>query len=489
MSYSKYAKIANITYCISTIILFIVIIVISTKIGGSDFNYMYNLGVNWSRGPLVSVDTSGSKCSTSQPPIITNLWPGTSAGCYCKINTSLTLGPLRRGKCDKHRDSLLFCTTVRSIKALAWQKWRGKYLCGKRLPSSYVDLVISKRPESCPMNTKSCGIVDSLKNVLCLPTKDKCPINSIQIETSKNPTIPKDSIVIDTTGAKIIFSNADLKGNIINELYIGEDQPCANPQYSNYNYKPYLLDRFYDKNKCPANMGKFTFDERYKKLDKSDSLTLLEDNGLSNVLRTLPLYKLEDYKHDMTLYQRGYIGLDPKCLSDLKYSGSSKKLLNDLFQIQKYVGGAMILAAWLLVMGIILFIFMIVYFIMLCLMDSNEELANVHKFSCYMMILPMIMEFIILIMSFVISSKLGSYSSDHEILQKSECVDELTYTAASNFYPNLSTGKNLSIFNAFVTFVLLNCKVVQIFICCKEDVDTYNSLPEQNTELAQPQNN
>ena len=101
----------------------------------------------------------------------------------------------------------------------------------------------------------------------------------------------------------------------------------------------------------------------------------------------------------------------------------------------------------------------------------------------------MIMEFIILIMSFVISSKLGSYSSDHEILQKSECVDELTYTAASNFYPNLSTGKNLSIFNAFVTFVLLNCKVVQIFICCKEDVDTYNSLPEQNTELAQPQNN
>jgi hypothetical protein len=490
MSIPLYSKIANITYSIATLIFFIVIIIASSKLGGSDYHYMYNLGLNWNRGPLVSVDPSGDQCSATQPPIITNFWPGTSDGCYCRINTSLTHGPLRRGKCNKHRDNLLFCYNILKKSPLRWQNWRGKFLCGKRVDSSYLDLTISKRPESCPMNTRSCGIIDSLNNVMCVPSSTACPINSIQIDTSKNPTIPKDSTVIDADEAKIIFSNTNLKGKIVNELYVGDEQPCANPQYANYNYKPYILDKYYDKNKCTSKMGTSFYDERYQKIDKTDSETLFKDNGILNVLKALPLYKSEDYSHDMNLYKRGYIGLDQKCLADIKYSGVGKNILNDLTQIKNKVGTAIILSLWVLVFGIVLFIFMLIYIVMICLMHNNDEVSNIHKFSVYMMIIPMILEFIVLIMSFVICGSLKSYSNDHEVMQKSECVDELTFAAASNFYPNVATGKNLSIFNIFLAFVLLNCKVVQIFICCGEDErEGFSNLPETNTEMAPPQNN
>jgi hypothetical protein len=464
MSISLNAKITNLVYCISTLIFFILIIIAYVKLAGSEYQYMHNLGLNWNRGPIVSIEPSGTQCTATQEPIITNSWPGTSEGCYCSINLSLVYGPLRPGRCYKKRDNLLFCSTVSERPGIRWQNWRGKYICGKRVESSYLDLTISKRPESCPMNMRSCGIIDSLNNVMCVPSNIDCPINSIQIDTSKNPTIPKDSTVIDADEAKIIFSNTNLKGKIVNELYIGEEQPCADPQYANYNYKPYLLDKFYDKNKCNSNVGKFVYDERYQKVDKTNSLNVLKDNGIYNVLNTLPLYNLTDYKHDMTLYQRGFIGLDSDCLADIKNSGANKNILNDLTEIQNKVGWAVSLTLICLILGITMFVFMLFYSFMFYV---NNEVRDKNKYSVCMMIIPMLMEISVMIMSFCINGYLKSYSNDHEVLERPECVDELTHAATSNFYSSISAGKKLTIFNIFLTAVMLICKIVQVLIFYK----------------------
>jgi hypothetical protein len=491
MSKSQYAKIANITYAIATVLFFIIIIIGYVKLVGSDYSYMHNLGLNWNRGPVSSVNPAGNACASPEQPLITNFWPGTNEGCYCTINTSLVYGPLRLGRCKKDRDNYIFCSTVPVRPPIRYQSWKNKFLCGKRVDTSYLDLTISRRPESCPMNMRSCGIVDSLSNVMCVPNQTPCPINSVSIAASNVAVTAKDSTVINAEGVKIVFSNNDPKGKILNELYIGENQPCANPLYANYNYKPYLLDYFYGKTQCTDKIGTFSTDERYIKLDTSNSLNTLRDNNILPIINSLPLYNAQSYNHETTLYSRNFIGLEPSCLQDLKRSGFSQNLLTDLTQIEHNLSWALGLTLTCLIFGIIMFVFMIFYLVMLCIMPENDNSRDVHKFSALMMILPFILELGVFIMSIIVGSFLKSYSNNHDVLTKQECVDPLTFAASSNFYPSVAGAKSFSVICIFISGLLLVVKIAQIFICCKDDeIEGFSTMdaPNSNTELA-PQAN
>jgi hypothetical protein len=330
---------------------------------------------------------------------------------------------------------------------------------------------------------------------MCVPNQTPCPINSVSITTSSTAATTKDSTVINAEGVKIVFSNNNPKGKILNELYIGENQPCANPSYVNYNYKPYLLDYFYGKTKCTEKIGTFDLDERYVKLDTTDSFTLLRENNILPIVNSLPLYKAEDYKHDNTLYSRNFIGLEPRCLEDLKQSGYSKNLLKDLVRINYNLRMALGFTIGCLIFGIIMFMFMIYFFVMLWIMsdDNSDNSEDVHQFTILMMILPAILELGVFIMSIVACSFLKSYSGNHDILSKQECVDPLTFAASSNFYPSVAKAKSLAAFGIFITTILLTVKVFQIFIYCKEDeregfsnMDAPNN--NANTEIAPQQN-
>lgn len=484
MSISR--KILTIIHSVSTTIFFILVIIAYVKLSGSEYHYMHNLGLNWNRGPIVSIQPSEVQCTETQQPLITNYWPGTSEGCYCNINTSLIYGPLRPGRCYKKRDNLLFCSTISEKPAIRWQNWRGKFICGKRQESSYLDLTISKRAESCPTSMKSCGIIDTLNNVLCVKNSEACPMNSIQIDTTKkDPNIPKDSYVINADGANIIFSNTNVKGKIINELYVGEEQPCADPEFANYNFKPYLLDKFYDKNKCSSKLGNFENDDSYIKVDKSNSQSLLKDNGVLNVLTTLPLYNPAEYNHEMSLYQRVYKGLDPDCHADINKNGARDNILTSLTEIESKIGWAVKLTLICLIFGGVIFLAVLFYSIIFFLCDGG----NVKKDFYFYMIIPILFEISVLIMSIITNGYLNSYTGDNEIMQRPECVDELTYAASSNFYPSIASAKSLIVFNIVLTIISLVSKMLQILLFCKGSnrID-FRGIPDSNTEIVAPQN-
>jgi len=449
----------DICYIISSFILFIIMIFAYSKLFNSNYAYMHTLGENWKRGPVISVN-SNNYCNEGEESLITNSWPGTVEGCYCSVNFDLFKGPLRRGRCNRDRDNLLFCSTVAQKPQIRYTSWKGKQICVKRENKNYLDLTISSNEKYCPMNTRSCGVADSLNNVLCVPSTVACPLNYIMFLNS-GQLVPKDMnyTQIDTKDGKLLFSNEATKEDVLNEFFISEGQPCANPKGRNYLQKPYILDPFYDNYACNVNISDFQYDERYKLVDSYKTYDLYRDNSLLPALKSLPEYPdpLQNNR-DVSLYKRNYIGIDSRCLAEIKSNGvSTANLINDLTNIGSHMNSAVMLSLASMIMTIILFILTILFIVLLFVFKSDEAVTRL-----IFMIIPLILIIAIFIVNTILTSNLKAYSSDHEILSREECLDTLSHNAAITFYSNVSSGKGIAIFSSFLAGLTLVLIIVGI---------------------------
>lgn len=187
----------------------------------------------------------------------------------------------------------------------------------------------------------------------------------------------------------------------------------------------------------------------------------------------------------MSLYQRVYKGLDPDCHADISKNGASNNILTSLTDIESKIGWAVKLTLICLIFGGVIFLFMLFYYIIFFLCDGG----NVKKDFYFSMIIPILFEISILIMSIITNGYLNSYTSDNEIMQRPECVDELTYAASSNFYPSIASAKSLIVFNIVLTIISLFSKMLQILLFCKSSnrID-FRGIPDSNTEIVAPQN-
>jgi hypothetical protein len=73
----------------------------------------------------------------------------------------------------------------------------------------------------------------------------------------------------------LILSNENKNGKIINEVILSEDTPCIDPKYKNYVEKPYLLEYYYDKDKCVESFAHLTYDSNF---ELKDSLSYFLNN-------------------------------------------------------------------------------------------------------------------------------------------------------------------------------------------------------------------
>ena len=88
--------------------------------------------------------------------------------------------------------------------------------------------------ENCPEGLRSCGIIDTLNQTLCLPTNLKCPLNDIEI-------ISKDSSIADkyrqegysyeygSNNMMIFYTFSQTSKPIIGRILLNDELPCANP--------------------------------------------------------------------------------------------------------------------------------------------------------------------------------------------------------------------------------------------------------------------
>jgi hypothetical protein len=443
--------IADIAFMLANIILLILLIVSFVKLNNSNYTYIHSVGENWRLGPLISINSEG-KCEAGQIPIITDFWPGTNAGCYCPGAYPI----VEPGTCSRDDDTTYLCLDVLPTSPIHYQKWRGKDFCGERSQDNYLKLTLRSDQRSCPLNTKPCGEIDSLKNVLCLSDKIQCPINELKAIEASLP-VPKDKnyTVLEANNAKILASNENLNGKIIVDFSVQDDQPCADTDYKNLIAETYPLNPFYKKSKCTSKIGNFTNDNRYFKIDNYGSFDIQNENYIYRVTNGLPLYPDQlKANHTTTLYARNYVGVKPNCLNEIQSAGNSDKILSSLLDVKSNIISGMTFSGFAMGVSILCTLFLIAFIILFFIKFDESE-----KVRFYIGSIPIgIGNLVIFILCCVAISKISDYVNFDNILAKQDCVDELTYLASQNFSSNISSS------NGSLIFTLIMCVISMIII-------------------------
>ncbi len=383
----------------------ILIGVIQSNISNSEAYYFKNIADNWSLKPIDSLNLNS--CDNTKN-ILQEKWRGTRSGCNCFTY-------IQRGSCSKRS----FCTRINGKSQIQFTFWRGNSICTEReTHGKYLSLNIERNSESCPSGKRSCGIIDSQNNHLCLDNNLSCPVVDIKFSENGNNSITgKDGFLNDNNKTKNLDSNdyiynvnnADLiysknekkLDTDVNKLYIpiqfkiANDQPCLNPYFENMNFQLYLLDvlvgkqmclRYTNENDFPKdddiiydqnnpnnpkndsgnnvstyqdnfspNNGILIYDNHYREIDKYFMESLYIENGITAVTYNLPLFPKTIYKRDIYLYSKNYFGLKIDCLKNIQKENLSDKILEDTLNVTNFLADNTTLTISL-IFGVITFI-------------------------------------------------------------------------------------------------------------------------------------
>jgi hypothetical protein len=180
---------------------------------------------------------------------------------------------------------------------------------------NYFNLTIAANPTDCPENHKTCGRIDTLNNVLCLPIDETCPINFFEI-IQKHQPMPKgfNYSTIELNNATIVYSNNNFEGDVLVYLKVEEGLPCANGYYKNYAYPPFIAEKYYDRYKCLKGIWPNLIDSTYQLKDVYSYYKLYKENGILSLLDEFSGFKnystnLELSNRNMHLFSKKYVGI------------------------------------------------------------------------------------------------------------------------------------------------------------------------------------
>jgi hypothetical protein len=427
------------------------------QLNTSDYTYLQGMGTNWSSGPILSVNSKTLQCAEGEELIIQDEWHGTSEGCYCPHSFDIFYGSLREGGCRDNRDSLLFCSTVRPIAPIDYSSYRGRKICGKRTKASYLDLSVATNDKSCPMDQKSCGVVDSMKNILCMDKDSACPMNDIKIiDRSDNEPDDFKYTKVEAGDKDILFTNENTKGNIIAQFKISDDQPCILPFYENTKGTLYLLDALQGKGECKRGIGDTLYDDNYKKIDTYNMKSLLQENQITAVLNTLPEFPLEAYNRPVNLYVKNYIGVNPSCLKDIKANNLSLSILEELVNMEAKMSKNLILSLVVMILVIIASVFGTCF---ACFSYSDDKTIKI-VLAC----LPVTLSFVNIILCIILVSGIGNIAHHYSSINNPMCVDAVTYEAISNFEGKVGSAYFANLMTLGLSFILFGGPIATIIL-------------------------
>ena len=195
----------------------------------------------------------------------------------------------------------------------------GKYFYYEKY-QTYEELLnngnIIKNHENCEIGLRSCGIIDSLNQKLCLPNHIKCPLNDIEIVKKNNFTIInkyKNEGYNDTKGSDDIiffYTNNQREKPIIGRIILNGEKPCANPvEFSWKKLNEYERNH---SSKCKNKYKGNLYDETYEQFGKITYDTLYKDNLIAQDYDIFYRKLLEN--NYLYLFKKEFIGIDKECL-------------------------------------------------------------------------------------------------------------------------------------------------------------------------------
>ena len=221
--------------------------------------------------------------------------------------------------------------------------------------------------QSCPANTRQCGILDSSGRILCLPSGEDCPINGFSI-TSSSISFQNSKEVEDTNNPAstpgrpvkyyINYRNDNPTGKIITQFKLSyASYPCAKSSETKW-IKVYD-DEVEDTYSCSTAINGQYLSSIYDKVSDAEAgaginiVSLYKDNGL-----TITNWQISSLSNkNVDLYARNYKDIDEKCL---------EKFLKDFEDEKKYFDSAFKTARGLSLIGLIFALALFIYIITTC---------------------------------------------------------------------------------------------------------------------------
>ena len=84
---------------------------------------------------------------------------------------------------------------------------------------NYNYLLMHSTKNECETKYKKCGILDSMKNIMCIPESEICPLNGIKTSLSENYNIYKSGKFYNYN---LYFTNHNINNSIITNIIISD---------------------------------------------------------------------------------------------------------------------------------------------------------------------------------------------------------------------------------------------------------------------------
>ena len=485
-------------FFVGFLIVFITTIIIQTKFDLIDSQYIILLKKNWMTSPIVDIQNIGnsSNCSISgdntTSVLIFDYWLGTVAGCTCS-------GEVNTGSCSTS------CSKVLPYSSLSYKFWRSNQFCVKRMPSfnSYLGLTILKPKSLCPSTQVNCGIIDSLGNILCMPSIKNCPINDIQILNVKDKVpLGYKNISLNSYGENktLVFGNKGATGKIAIEFKISENTPCMNPYFSN-NLFSYILDSTYNKDKCLGSLGDLFLDKNYEFIDSSLKYNVYKDNSILNITNLLPFYKTAQLSQlQMRLYYSNYIGIT--CVDSIKAANTIQNITEGFNSIQLNFTTYKNFFLAIFIYSIIIWCLALVIFHLIrgiCCNVINDDYDDDMDKCCYkfkllteLFIFIIFLPIMILNVSFYIQIK-SLREANAVFYGYISCGDNSFNEAVHLFFNKLDNILVLSQINLYVSIIIFLIPLTFYFCCfgkcCNCDSSIENLESVKKIEIIPPDSN
>jgi hypothetical protein len=411
--------IIKIIVCILGIITFSLTVTLYVKTGNLNFSIFKSMAQNWNYGAVSKVSQGTALfCPDFQSTLITEKWPGTDKGCFKTIL-------IARSVCGKTG------ITVPPIEPISYTVWRGVPLCTERVPAKYLDLTVAENENECPKEMRSCGLIDTLNNVMCVPSSTPCPHNYMEIILDGQP-LPTgfNFTIIPMKGTNMILSNTNTKGKIIVDMILSEDIPCADPYDKNYIYPPYILEKYFERSKCNSNIGNKTFDTDYEVKDIYPYYNVYSENNILSLLKLIPDFlpystALQASERQMRLYSKNYMGIKAQCIKEIKALNITNQLLFDMTDMQDKTEGSQNVLLYSVIFGGVGLGVMLIYdatFLILSCIGGCDNGMSIAKFVS-ISILPEFLKFLMFIVACIIVSRYCGLTNTYEFLLDNNCVD------------------------------------------------------------------
>ena len=279
-----------------------------------------------------------TKCPENYEELLTNYyWAGNFNGCGCKnSNNAYDYYP---NICPEEN-----CINIEEIEPRNFSYYFYLHFCYKRGSKNYGDLIYNLLPSEsynkCQNEThRVCGFIDSLRNIICLPKNETCPmITTFLISKDKKyieyykKKFDENAEIINITDASLYVlkshsalniattwkSDYEYDIKIYNNFRVDLSQPCLGGHTSPKSELIFdLMKNKYEISCDTYKNGTEMIDNLYTVLDQENYLDYLSDNDFLELNDKLfKPFDIDLSNKNIQLYAKSYPGWNSKCYKE-----------------------------------------------------------------------------------------------------------------------------------------------------------------------------